>query len=64
MNDLTQPIWQPDSRRREASRMRAYQDWLEREKGLRFSSYEEMWRWSVAELETFWETIWEFFSVR
>ena len=38
--------------------------WLETERGLSFADYDELWRWSVTELEAFWESIWDFFSVR
>jgi acetoacetyl-CoA synthetase len=29
-----------------------------------FSTYDELWRWSVADLEGFWRAVWEFFSLR
>jgi acetoacetyl-CoA synthetase len=29
-----------------------------------FSSYDELWRWSVDDLESFWGTLWERFEVR
>ena len=38
--------------------------WLEAERGLRFDGYEELWRWSVDDLEGFWGSIWDFFEVR
>jgi acetoacetyl-CoA synthetase len=34
--------------------------WLESEKGLRFDEYEDLWEWSVTELEDFWASIWEY----
>ena len=37
---------------------------LEARRGLRFADYEELRRWSVTELEDFWEAVWEFFAVR
>ena len=41
-----------------------YLAWLERERGLSFASYDELWRWSVSDLEGFWSSVWEFFEVR
>jgi len=38
-------------------------DWLERERGLRFDSYDAVWRWSVDDLDGFWSSIWELFEV-
>ena len=33
-------------------------------RGAPFADYDELWRWSVAELEEFWASIWEFCGVR
>ncbi len=35
----------------------------EAERGLKFASYEELWRWSVGDLEAFWQSIWDYFKV-
>ena len=58
------PLWSPSQKRRAESRLTEYLEWLEREKGLRFADYDALWRWSVDELEAFWESIWQFFEVR
>ncbi|MGE5336122.1 MAG: acetoacetate--CoA ligase [Nitrososphaerota archaeon] len=38
--------------------------WLERERGLGFGGYHELWRWSVDDLDGFWAAIWDFFDVQ
>jgi acetoacetyl-CoA synthetase len=43
--------------------IRLYQDWLARERGLRFDSYDALWRWSVADANAFWLSVWDFFEV-
>lgn len=43
--------------------IRLYQDWLARERGLTFDSYDALWRWSVTDLEAFWQSIWDYFEV-
>jgi acetoacetyl-CoA synthetase len=40
-----------------------YQRWLERERGLHFESYAALWQWSVDELESFWQSLWDYFSI-
>ncbi len=40
--------------------MKLYRDWLARERGVSFSNFEEMWRWSVTDLEAFWRSIWDY----
>ena len=34
--------------------IRLYQQWLARERGLSFESYQDLWHWSVTELDAFW----------
>jgi acetoacetyl-CoA synthetase len=57
-------LWEPPEDLKRASVLRAYMDWLAQHKGLRFDGYLELWDWSVAGLEAFWESLWEFFEVR
>ncbi len=57
-------LWEPPEDLKRASVLRAYMDWLARRKGLHFDGYQELWDWSVADLEGFWESLWEFFAVR
>ncbi len=56
-------LWEPSRERREASGLARYLRWLEERKGLRFADYDALWRWSVEDLEDFWESLWEFFDV-
>lgn len=40
--------------------IRRYQDWLAQRHGLEFADYDALWRWSVTELDAFWQSIWEY----
>ena len=40
--------------------IRRYQDWLAQHKGLHFDNYDALWRWSVTDLDGFWQSIWEY----
>ena len=40
--------------------IRLYQNWLRETRGLSFESYEQLWRWSVSDLEAFWRSIWDY----
>jgi acetoacetyl-CoA synthetase len=57
-------LWTPSSERVERAWLTRYCAWLEETRGLRFEDYEELWRWSVSDLEAFWGSIGEFFDVR
>jgi acetoacetyl-CoA synthetase len=41
-----------------------YLDWLAASGGPRLDTYDEAWRWSVAEPGAFWRSIWDHFDVR
>jgi len=42
--------------------IRVYQNWLRDERGLTFDTYNDLWRWSVTELDAFWQSIWDYFD--
>jgi acetoacetyl-CoA synthetase len=44
--------------------MGRFMRWAGERHGRVFSGYEEMWEWSVGELESFWADIWEFCGVK
>ena len=39
--------------------IRLYQDWLRDKRGLSFDTYDALWRWSVTDLDAFWQSIWD-----
>jgi acetoacetyl-CoA synthetase len=57
-------LWEPSAELAERSRLREYMGWLQSERGLRFDTYDDLWRWSVDDLEGFWSSIWDFFGVQ
>lgn len=45
-------------------RIRQYQAWLFATRGLRFDSFNALWRWSVTDLPAFWQSVWDFEGMR
>ena len=58
-----QPAWQPSAATIRAAQITAFIDWLAAERGRRFADYEELWRWSVDDLEGFWGAVWDYFAI-
>ena len=56
-------LWRPPADVRATSRIGAYLAWLEQEQGLRFADYEQLWEWSVTDLDGFWGSVWSYFGV-
>jgi len=63
MPTVTDVLWTPPPDVLERSRIGDYLRWLERERGLRFASWHQLWQWSVDDLAGFWSSIWEYFDV-
>lgn len=58
-----QLLWSPTPEQAQASRLHQYQQWLAQRGTLPPGSYEDLWRWSVDELDDFWQSIWDYFGV-
>ena len=44
--------------------IRLYQDWLQSTHQLHFADYPALWRWSVTDLDAFWQSIWDYFDMQ
>jgi acetoacetyl-CoA synthetase len=62
--DQQAPLWEPSSKERERAEMTRFMRWIGERRGRPFADYEELWRWSVEDLEDFWAGIWDYFGVR
>jgi acetoacetyl-CoA synthetase len=56
-------LWSPPADVRETTELGRYMNWLRDERGRDFASYDELWRWSVDDLEGFWASLWDFFEI-
>ena len=63
MND-PELLWLPSAAQVETCNLTRYVRWLEAEHGLRFAGYDELWHWSVTDLDGFWGSIAEYFGVQ
>jgi acetoacetyl-CoA synthetase len=64
MDDAPDILWAPPPDIRQRSRIGAYLARLEHERGLRFDTYDDLWRWSVEDLDAFWSSIVAYFALR
>ena len=64
MSEEPQLLWEPSDEWVARTTLTRYSEWLGSERGLSFGSYEELWQWSVDDLEGFWSSVVEFFDVR
>ena len=57
-------IWKPSTKRKNSSSMKGFMNWLRDERGLSFADFNELWEWSVNDLESFWRSIWDYFGLK
>lgn len=57
-------LWRPPADFRQTTEIGRYMNWLRDQRGLAFADYEQLWHWSVTDLEGFWGSIWDFYAIR
>lgn len=57
-------LWTPPADMRETTEIGRFMNWLRDEHGLELNSYEQLWRWSVTDLDGFWGALWDFYEIR
>ncbi|WCB93535.1 Acetyl-coenzyme A synthetase [Baekduia alba] len=58
-------LWAPSAERVEAATITRFARWVQDTRHVRVTeSYDQLWRWSVDDVEGFWGAIWEFFDVQ
>ncbi|MBI5317913.1 acetoacetate--CoA ligase [Bradyrhizobium sp.] len=63
MSDL-KLLWEPSAETIANARITHFISFLREEKGLHFSDYPALHRWSVNDLEGFWESVWKYFDIQ
>ncbi|AMR67182.1 acetoacetate--CoA ligase [Aquipseudomonas alcaligenes] len=61
---MQQPLWAPSAERIAATRMDAFRRFVNQRHTLQLADYPALHAWSVAQRETFWQAIVDFFEVR
>ncbi len=61
--DKPKLLWKPGKVTVTTANLTKFSNWLKKEKGLEFDGYHELWKWSVANINTFWQAIWDYFAI-
>lgn len=56
-------VWEPPADWRTSTRVGVFLDWLAAERGVELATWDELWTWSVTEVEEFWRAVWDHFEV-
>ncbi|WP_166969625.1 acetoacetate--CoA ligase [Brevibacterium atlanticum] len=58
-----EPIWRPDPDQTPRPQILDFTEFANQRTGQNMVSYDDLWRWSVDDLDGFWGAIWDFFNV-
>ncbi|WP_293886162.1 MULTISPECIES: acetoacetate--CoA ligase [unclassified Sphingobacterium] len=56
-------LWSPTEEQKSQSEINKFKQYIEKEYGLCFSSYHELWAWSTTDLSNFWKSIATYFNL-
>jgi acetoacetyl-CoA synthetase len=56
-------LWTPSAERVASTNLTAFTTWLGSERGLCFDGYHELWRWSISDLDGFWQAVWDYSGI-
>src|SRR5450432_1274729 len=59
-----QPLWEPSAEMKQQANVTHYIQWLKDTRQLHFATREDLWKWSVTNIEDFWASLWEYFHVQ
>ena len=57
-------LWEPSPEIIADANLTRFMGWLREMRGHDFTTYDELWQWSVSDLEGFWAAVWDYFGVR
>jgi acetoacetyl-CoA synthetase len=57
-------LWTPPPDVRQSTEIGRFMEWVREHRGLEHETYDELWRWSVTDLEGFWGSVWDFYGLR
>ena len=61
---MSKLLWEPTSERKQQANMTRYMDFLERQYGMKCTSYQELYNWSVTNIPDFWASVWDFLEIK
>jgi acetoacetyl-CoA synthetase len=64
MSEAPELLWEPSPDRMEQATLTRFTRWLADERGHSLDGYDELWRWSVENVDEFWAALATFFDLR
>ncbi|MFP7296729.1 acetoacetate--CoA ligase [Neobacillus niacini] len=56
-------LWEPSREIQEKSNVKQFMTWLNETRGLKVEQYNQLWEWSVTDVNGFWAAIWDYYQI-
>lgn len=56
-------LWEPTATTIAEANITHYLSWLHENRNVVFKTYQELWHWSVTEVDAFWGSLWDYFGI-
>ncbi|MEZ4972169.1 MAG: acetoacetate--CoA ligase [Cyclobacteriaceae bacterium] len=60
---MSRVLWKPTQQSIENANLTKFMAWLSTHRGLTFRNYDELWQWSVDDIDDFWRCVWDYFEI-
>jgi acetoacetyl-CoA synthetase len=60
---MKEPIWRPSEEQVRDANMTQFMEFVNDRRGTAFTGYEELYGWSITELQSFWADVWDFCGI-
>jgi len=57
-------MWKPSAEKAKKSLMRKFRDHVNKKFDLKLDNYQDLWKWSTTQYESFWEMFWHFSGIK
>ncbi len=61
---MREPLWIPSEKRKKHANITLFINFVNERHGLQISSYSELYKWSIENIQDFWAAMWEFGKIR
>ena len=61
--EIPEILWSPSEEVIANANVTKFMRWLSEFKDLSFAKYEDLWEWSITDLEGFWSCVWDYFEI-
>ena len=61
---MAELLWEPSEERKKSTNITKFIDYVNKEYGQKFSSYDELYDWSISKIPDFWAAVWDFAGIK